>query len=269
MTTNPLIPQGDTATIIPGVGEFRSGDAPVVPFPTLPNSQQPRHHVGGVTVSREEGSFNPRASSAEPIPQQDFALRCVNTGPAFRGQYLADIYDIPAGAEVILPAEVVITFFGNASTRNWSPRRRDRDNEFNRLRVRYGAYDDQEKWESVKPRFEVYSTSTGERIYTVIDDPTGSMVHEANPTVATQTAVEQQIAHLQSQVAALSQLLDNTTTPPSPSSTTPPIPTAPVDPPVVTALDAPAATIPEDTPKRVSTGPRPNPQRITPPTASE
>lgn len=251
------------------VGDAHAGSVQsTIPMP-LSSPNIPGQRQGGVVVTKVEGSMGPNPQANLPqTPAHDFAWRVVNRGPDFKQEYHTDVWHIPAGAETVLPYEVAITFFGNPELRNWSPRRMDRDREFNRLRVRYGVYDDLDKWEEVKPRFDVFSTSTGERIATVVDDPTGKGVHQSVQSVATEQAAMQQVQALSEQVAMLTQILlqkgeiqpteamvgqpDDPTitqpTAPAPTST----PTAPV------AVDA----IPEDKPKRVAVGQRAQTPRL-------
>lgn len=77
-------------------------------------------------------------------------------------------YKIPAGAEVYLPRGAAITWLGDWTAYD-DGRNNDRFAEHERLRMRYGAYENDGLWEAVKPKLEVYSTD-GERIPTVIDD---------------------------------------------------------------------------------------------------
>lgn len=77
-------------------------------------------------------------------------------------------YKIPAGAEVYLPVGAAITWLGDWHAHN-DGRNNDRFAEHERLRMRYGAYENDGLWEQMKPKLEVYTTE-GSRILTVVDD---------------------------------------------------------------------------------------------------
>lgn len=79
-------------------------------------------------------------------------------------------YEIPAGSEILAPYEAIMLWLGDPDARDIDPRRRYRTEEFRRIRVRCGAYDDELAWEQNRPHLEVFTTN-GERITTVVDDP--------------------------------------------------------------------------------------------------
>lgn len=77
-------------------------------------------------------------------------------------------YRIPVGAEVYLPAGAAMTWLGDWNARD-DGRNQDRFAEQERLRMRYGAYENDALWGQVKPQLEVYTTDDV-RIPCVVDD---------------------------------------------------------------------------------------------------
>ena len=59
----------------------------------------------------------------------------------------------------------------------------ERDDEFRRLQLRYGCGDNPALWEETKPVVEVTDVDGNNLVTTVIDDPSGTSVSQADVTV--------------------------------------------------------------------------------------
>lgn len=99
---------------------------------------------------------------------------------------LVDAYDgthywIEPGNSAVVPREAVDLWFGDNDLID-GPHRRPRNEELNRLRIRYGANDDEALWEQNQPRVKV-ATLDGDECETVLSDPTGDKVTPASDTV--------------------------------------------------------------------------------------
>ena len=93
-------------------------------------------------------------------------------------------YAIEPGKSVVVPLEAAKLWFGDWDTKNKPERAlRLRDDEFIRLMQRYGCADNPAAWEEWKPLVEVTDLDDDETFTTVIDDPTGSSVSQADVTV--------------------------------------------------------------------------------------
>lgn len=174
-------------------------------------------------------------------------------------EYLNQLFVIPALGETIMPWDVMVEVMGNPNAFDVD-RHKDRTREMTRLRVRAGAYHDNEEWEAVKPRLTAWDANTGERIVTVLDDPAGDQSMPTRATAATQHALEGQVAQLQAQLSTLmAAAAQNGFSMPTQAPSGPLLAPsgAPVTPPVVDAVppsgepsnplipDGPAASLPE------------------------
>ena len=93
-------------------------------------------------------------------------------------------YAIEPGKSVVVPLEAAKLWFGDWDTKNKPERAlRLRDDEFKRLAIRYGCADNPTAWEEWKPLVEVSDIDNEETFTTVIDDPTGTSVSQAELTV--------------------------------------------------------------------------------------
>lgn len=224
-------------------------------IPTFPPATQ---SVGQVTP--EPGSYGAISAlnRAIDIPAAaEYVARLVNEGDTpFRARYLTSFYEIPVGGQMIVPWDVMVHFLGNPYATN-TPNRMDRREYLKRLRVKYGAYDDDDAWEANYPRVGAYSVTTGERYCTIVDDPDGATLHSARTTMADQAALEGQIAAMKQQMEVLQQLaMQNAGGVVEPSSPAPPMPDV--------------ASFSTVTPPSVTLPPTQNPQGIfdTPPPSS-
>lgn len=125
----------------------------------------------------------------------------------FRGKYDNQQYLIAPGSETVVPMDAVRNWLGNPDAADLDDKRRDRTEEFRRIRAKYGVYEYDERMEENFPRLEVY-TLEGERIYTVIDDPEGKNVAR-NIRDAQPQDVNAQVAMLQQQINALTALIQS------------------------------------------------------------
>lgn len=113
---------------------------------------------------------------------------------------------IPALSEIILAWEIVVFWMGNPAMTNKNARQKDRTKEYDRIRVLFGAYYEDDVWERNRPPLEVFDLE-GSRIFMVADDPEGATVTQASQTVALQATYEQQIAAMQRQIDAMQQAI--------------------------------------------------------------
>lgn len=121
--------------------------------------------------------------------------------------YNSQTYRMGPGGETIAPYIAVCNWFGHPEAVDMGPRERYRTDEYARLRVFYGVYDDEDKWDELTPKVEVYDLD-GNRITTVIDDPSGSALTPAQSTVAERDLLVRQMAQMQKQMAAMQTQLD-------------------------------------------------------------
>ena len=177
--------------------------------PGIPSGNAPTRLPTGATVQPEPGTpaFYGQAPGVTqqitPDSNREYVVRMVNEGTSdFRQRYLTNIYTIPAKAEMIVPWEVMVAFCGNPYVVN-TAKNPEREDVWRRLRVRYGLYDNVDDWAALRPQIACYSVTTGERLATVMDDPTGVGLLPTNRTIADDTAMQQQIAALTAQLQAL------------------------------------------------------------------
>lgn len=93
-------------------------------------------------------------------------------------------YTIESESQAIVPAAAAKLWFGDWDARNDPSRAwRAREDEITRLKQRYGASDNPELWEEVKPLVSVSAVDSDEPFLTVIDDPSGDSIHGAEVSV--------------------------------------------------------------------------------------
>ena len=101
-------------------------------------------------------------------------VKVTNTGQEeFRDMYASTPYRIPPGAAVVVPWHAATNWCGDPWLRNVGDKRH-RDDEYARLRTRYGAYNKDDVWEANRPKVEVYDLND-ERVLMVVDDPSGNL----------------------------------------------------------------------------------------------
>lgn len=109
-------------------------------------------------------------------------VRVRNVGDtAFVDSWQGNDYVIPAGQEIIMEAEGPCLWLGYPGLRD-DPLRADfkRTDQYARLRARLGfhggpAGQTEKDWERMRPKLEVYKLDTNERVYMILDDPTGEL----------------------------------------------------------------------------------------------
>lgn len=130
-------------------------------------------------------------------------VRIRNVGDkAFSDSYAAIRYTIPPGQERIVPDEAMKLWMGDAELVDLDERRRPRTEEFQRLCVMYGVYENQDLFDSVRPRIEAFDID-GKRITTLFEDPLG---YEVTPEVATRAEnqlMQERMMKMERELAAL------------------------------------------------------------------
>lgn len=118
-------------------------------------------------------------------------------------------YVIKAGEDAFVPSDAALSWFGDNALFNLDARNKPREKEVQRLRVKYGVYNDHDTWDSKTPFVEVYNLR-GERIYTLIEDIDGDRAAaeaaaDSNPSSDAITdrmqALERELKTLQSALA--------------------------------------------------------------------
>ena len=102
-------------------------------------------------------------------------VKLVNVGDKdIRIDYANKRWDIPAHGERMVPYHCMVMVCGDPRAFDVpnDPRQRYRTDEWARLRVRYGIYENEHLADELLPEVEAYS-ALGNRIITVIDDPEG------------------------------------------------------------------------------------------------
>lgn len=136
-----------------------------------------------------------------------------NSDRDFDGMYANQKYSIPSGREAIVPSEAMWLWLGHPEAVNLGPNRNYRHEEYERLRVRYGAFDERdrddntitpadEKWEQNKPLIEAWDLE-GNRIVTVVDDPEGKDKTPATSSIAQQDLLVQQMEAMERRMKAM------------------------------------------------------------------
>lgn len=123
----------------------------------------------------------------------------------FVGKYNSQLFPIKAGAETVVPYECLCLWAGNPDVQDTGPRSKDRTDEYQRLRVKYGAYDDEEKFQSVRPQL-VFHDLEDNRLVTVMEDPYGKENY-AKPQVFGSQDVGNVISQMQAQLQSLVSVL--------------------------------------------------------------
>jgi hypothetical protein len=141
----------------------------------------------------------------QALPQ---VVRVVNTGDAdFLGHWNKDRYVVPAGGEAIVPYDAAVLWLGDPRAVDLNESKRPRLVEYRRLRVRYGAYDDEERWEKNKPRLECH-TLDGQRVLTVVDDPAGDYLNPEVTHEAENRFLRETMQRMQAEMKVMRSRLD-------------------------------------------------------------
>lgn len=157
------------------------------------------------------------------------------------------------GEKQLVLEEVAWHFLGRWWMDNSNPRQRQRVEEYRRLRVLYGAYEEDAIWQQSRPQIVAY-TPAGERITTVVDDPDGTTAIRSLTPLSREQQLETQIDNMSRQLQALQSqqdmLMRAQEADLQPAPLTDSIPTAPaapsigVTPPGPAMVDTPAGMIP-------------------------
>lgn len=138
---------------------------------------------------------------------------------------------IAAGERLFVNEEIAWHFLGKWWTDNANPRVRERREEYSRLRVLYGAYEDETLWERNRPRIVAYAPD-GQRITSVVDSPDGEA--SGITQLGREMSLETQMKTMQDMVLNLQAQLDgrvlddtNRAQPAVPADATPQIPPNP------------------------------------------
>lgn len=124
----------------------------------------------------------------------------------FRDTFCNQEYVIPAGKTGIVPDDACSLWFGHSTLldQDREPLRRQ---EFERLKIRYGAYDDVDLWEREKPLVTVEDIE-GNKITTVIEDPTGETISPAPALNTDLQVLEEEVRKQQRQIGLLMEELE-------------------------------------------------------------
>src|SRR5437660_9418133 len=91
----------------------------------------------------------------------------------FTGHYLGQEYQIESGKTLkSVPWPAVCLWFGDPEVQD-TPRWKSRHEMYERLKIRYGAYEDVDLWAKNRPHCKVKDLD-GNEIVMIVDDPQGS-----------------------------------------------------------------------------------------------
>lgn len=103
------------------------------------------------------------------------SVRLVNKGDDdFVAQYDRDTYTIPARSEGIVPWEAACLWFGDPRATDTGVQK-NRLEEYRRLTVKFGVYDDHGLFDERRPKIEVWRLN-GQQVTMLADDPFGPPV---------------------------------------------------------------------------------------------
>lgn len=117
-------------------------------------------------MSYVEAPGSPGVRIVNPDDGREFS------GPVAR--YAGARYNIPPGTEVFAPYEAAVLWLGDPTLIDEGVRKPRRD-EYNRLCVKYGVYENSHLMDTQGPTLKVYSLD-GQAIPMLIDDPDGDSV---------------------------------------------------------------------------------------------
>lgn len=162
---------------------------------------------------------------AEVIPEQTIVrVKNLDARRPFVDDYASQRYVIEPGGETIVPYFAMVYWLGDpravdVGDRNSQPHLQHRTMELDRLQTKYGTYGDSwypQEWEINEENADLYPASrhrnlpklevtsmTGERLYTVIDDPEGNHLNPATQTVNENRNMAEAVVQMQKQIQAL------------------------------------------------------------------
>ena len=119
---------------------------------------------------------------------------------------------MPPGAERILPIEYATLNVGHPNARN-EGKNLWRDQALAHLYTRWGYYPGlmtDADWEDMRPKIELYTVDTNERVYSVLEDPEGTLANPSSLTGVEPTDgnfLQAQVASMQAQIERLTALI--------------------------------------------------------------
>lgn len=152
------------------------------------------------------------------MPDQD-PMRIKNVDSKdFTFQYKNRWYSIEPQKEIIMPEDACMSLFGNWTCRDNpdNPQaQQPRGEEWQRINTRYGVYFEPERHEQF-PKVELYAI-TGDRVFTVIDDPRGERMIKEVPTMDQMEVLKAHAARMENQLRAVEEQMRQmqTASPPS------------------------------------------------------
>lgn len=217
-------------------------------------------------------------STASPTAPMAFVanvVQLVNEGEkTFSMKYgPRDRLVLEPGQSYFVQEEVAWQFLGRWWTTNADQRNRERVNEYNRLRVLYGAYEDDVLWEQNRPQIVAYMAN-GDRITSVVDDPEGTNGLQAQTQFGREQSLEAQMAimqqtilTMQAQIESRDRVAAEAGVPDAPADVASgpvPVPTYVAPAPPTAPMGMVAGQVLPVAPPAVT----PSPQRVMPPSAS-
>lgn len=135
-------------------------------------------------------------------------VRIKNVGTErFSDMYNSQPTIIEPGGETLVSMEAVALWLGDPETRDLDARRKYRTDEYERLLTRFGVYQDEHLWDTVRPQLEVY-TLDGARIVTVAEDPRGvGLDIQMSEDSTTETLLRTQLDTMKTQMDAITSAL--------------------------------------------------------------
>lgn len=116
------------------------------------------------------------------LTESDVVIITNESDRVFSDRFDGREFTIQPGREAIIPFAALCLWLGHPYANNYDPRNRVRVMEHQRLRTRYGAFDDiirgltaDQLWELNRPRLAA-RTYEGEAVITVVDDPDGNFL---------------------------------------------------------------------------------------------
>lgn len=130
------------------------------------------------------------------------AIRVTNKGKkAFTDSFDGRQYTIEPGSDKVVPYEAAALWFGDPRAID-TGQVKTRLEEFRRLRVKYGAYENEDAWNSNKPNVKI-TTLDGDKITSVIDDPEGKEITPQSTTVLENQMMGERLANLEREISHL------------------------------------------------------------------
>lgn len=122
-------------------------------------------------------------------------------GKDFKDKYDGEVYIIKTGGSAFVPWEAACRWLGDPNLVD-DTNDKSRRNEYNRLSVKYGVYENEELWEANRPTISVYSMD-GDRITMLLDDPEGDEILVAEQTIRESQQMEDRLQQMEREMVAL------------------------------------------------------------------